>query len=188
MNDIKQQSIRLKSLLLKEDPLNPDELLELKNNAILLVDIGYEYVESGKYEEAYKLFSMGMSVDNTDPDILNGLGITLCEMGRYMESKTILQKAVYADPKDAITLANIAGVCWELEEYEEAIYFYHQALNEDPGIEEIYFNLINLYIESDMLYMAYITALEFVKIFPDSDEAQGLLDDILINLALCTSI
>lgn len=188
MNDIKQQSTSLRSLILKEGPLNPEELLELKNNSILLIDMGYEYVESGKYEEAYRLFTMGMSVDNSDPDILNGLGITLCELGRFHESKTILLKAINADPGDAVTLANIAGVCWELEEYDEAIYYYHQALKEDPEIEEIYFNLINLYIESDMLYMAYITALTFVKKFPENDEARCLLEDILINLALCNSI
>ena len=184
MNDIKQQSNRLQSLLHKDTPLNSEEISELKNNSILLIDMGYECVESGEYEEAYELFSMGRSINNTDPDILNGLGITLCEMGRYRESRDILKEAIKTEPHDAITLANLAGVCWETEDYDEAIYYYHMALKEDAQIEEIYFNLINLYIESDMLYVAYITALEFIKVFPDNIEAKELIDDILINLAL----
>jgi Tfp pilus assembly protein PilF len=184
MNDSKQLN-SLKNLLLKEGLLNPDELSEFKNNPILLIDIGYECVEQGKYEQAYELFKMGMSMDNSDPDILNGLGITLCEMGKFDESKTVLLQALQSTPEDAITLANIAGVCWEMESYDEAIYYYHQALKNDSDIEEIYFNLINLYMENDMLHIAYITALDFVKAFPQSKDASDLLNDILINMALC---
>ena len=117
MNDSKQLN-NLKNLLIKEGLLNSDELSEIKNNPILLIDIGYEYVEQGDYEQAYKLFSMGMSIDNSDPDILNGLGITLCEMGKFEESKNVLEKALQNSPDDAITLANIAGVCWEMENYD----------------------------------------------------------------------
>ncbi|HOW81859.1 MAG TPA: tetratricopeptide repeat protein [Spirochaetota bacterium] len=184
MNDIKQQN-NLKNLLFKEGLPNPETLSELRNNPILLIDIGYEYVEQGEYEQAYELFRMGMSIDNTDLDIVNGLGITLCEMGKFEESKQVLEQALKNNPNDAITLANIAGVCWEIEDYDRAIYYYHQALQNDSEIEEIYYNLINLYMDNDMLHIAYITALEFVKAFPDSQDAKDLLNDILINMALC---
>ena len=58
-----------------------------------------------------------------------------------------------------MTLANLAGVCWEMGEPEQAIYHYNQSLDINPDIEEIHFNLINLYIETGALYMAYMSCL-----------------------------
>lgn len=161
-----------------------EELNELRENPSLLVDTGYEYVEMGEYDKALKLFSIGAMLNNSDPEILNGLGITLCELGKLKMSKQVLERSCRLNPDDAITLANLAGVCWEMGEDEEALYHYSRSLEINSDIEEIHYNLINLYIETGALYMAYISCLNFLEQFPDDEEAQELLDEIILNLAI----
>jgi tetratricopeptide (TPR) repeat protein len=182
-----RSSKKINSLILKEMQIGPEELSELRENPSLLIDTGYEYVEMGDYENALKLFSIGVLLDNTDPDILNGLGITLCEMGNYKKSKEVLKRSCRLNPNDAVTLANLAGVCWEMGELEQSIYYYNKSLQINPIIEEIHYNLINLYIETGALYMAYISCLNFLEQFPGEEEASELLNEIILNLAISLS-
>ncbi len=173
-----------KDVSLKERNSDRDEFSELKEDRYKLIDRGYEYVESGDYHQAYRLFCMGTSLDNTDVEILNGLGIALCELGKLDESRQVLERAARLHSDDAITFANLAGVYWEVENYDLAIYFYNRALKIDSEVEETYFNLINLYIEIGALYMAFIVCCEYIEKFPEDDEARELMDDIILNLAI----
>ncbi len=175
---------KINSLVLKEMQIGLEELSELRENPALLIDTGYEYVEMGDFDKALKLFSIGAMLDGTDPDILNGLGITLCELGKFKKSKQVLERSIKLNPNDAVTLANLAGVCWEMGEPEQAIYYYTRSLEINQDIEEIHFNLINLYIETGALFMAYIACLTFVEQFPEDFEAKELMEEIILNLAI----
>lgn len=175
---------KINSLVLKEMQIGLEELSELRENPSLLIDTGYEYVEMGDYDKALKLFSIGAMLNSTDPDILNGLGITLCELGRYKKSKQVLERSVRLNPNDAVTMANLAGVCWEMGEPEQAIYYYNKSLEVNKDIEEIHFNLINLYIETGALFMAYISCINFMERFPKDEEARELMEEIILNLAI----
>lgn len=182
MNDNSRNT--LKDIPFKERISERDEFSELRDDQFKLIDRGYEYVESGDYQQACKLFSMGASLDNTDTEILNGLGIALCELGKLEESRQILERAARLHPDDAITFANLAGVYWEMEEYDQAIYHYHQSLKIDNEIEESYYNLINLYIETGALYIAFMLCGEYAEKFPNDEDAKELMDDIILNLAI----
>jgi tetratricopeptide (TPR) repeat protein len=78
----------------------------------------------------------------------------------------------------------MAGVLWEQGDYHSAIYYYSKSLELDPEIEEIYFNLINLYMEAGMLFMALATCNEYIQKFPEDEEALLLRDDIILNLGI----
>ncbi len=175
---------KLKEIPFKERNSERDEFSELGDDQFKLIDRGYEYVESGDYQQAYKLFCMGASLDNTDVEILNGLGIALCELGKLDQSRQILERAARLHPDDAITYANLAGVYWEIENYDKAIYYYHQSLEIDNEIEETHFNLINLYLETGALYMGFILCCDYAEKFPEDKDAKELMDDIILNLAL----
>jgi tetratricopeptide (TPR) repeat protein len=175
---------KINSLVLKEMQIGMEELSELRENPSLLIDTGYEYVEMGDYDKALKLFSIGAMLNSADPDILNGLGITLCELGKYKQSKQVLERSVRLNPNDAVTMANLAGVCWEMGEPEQAIYYYNKSLEVNEDIEEIHFNLINLYIETGALFMAYISCINFMERFPQDEEAKELMEEIILNLAI----
>jgi tetratricopeptide (TPR) repeat protein len=127
---------------------------------------------------------MGAASNHRDPDILNGLGITLCEMGRLHESRQVLKIAVDITPDDAITLANMAGVLWEMNDYEEAIHFYRKSLEADPEIEETHYNLINLYMETGSLFMAFIHCQDLINMNGESEEAREMMEDIILNLGI----
>lgn len=178
MNDHKRYSEKLKQILSKE------ELLIFKKDTYSLVDFGYEYVDIGEYRKAFQLFNIGMRINGYDPDILNGLGISLCELGRLKSSLLILQKAASLYPDDAITLANLAGVYWETCEFEKSVYYYQKSIDLDPTIDESHFNLINLYYDMGSLHMAYICCLNFLKHRPDNPSAISLRDEILLNLGI----
>ncbi len=174
----------LKDILLLENYHDSDELLMLRNNTVELIDRGYDYIDNCEYSKAFKIFAAGASVDKKDPDILNGLGISLCEMGLLKEARQVLEYAIQLHPDDPVIFANIAGVLWEQGEYDSAIYYYSRAIDIDPDIEETFFNLINLYIETGSLYMALITCARFIDLFPDNEEAIGLRNDIILNLGI----
>jgi len=174
----------LNSLILKKIPIGPEELSELKNNPSLLIDTGYEYLEFGQIREAFNIFSLGVSIDKKNPEALNGLGITLCELGKLDKSKIILERALRMNPDDSITLANLAGVCWEKGDFHLAIYYYNRSIELNPGIEDIYLNVINLYLDTGYLFTAFISCSDFLNRFPKNEEANDLFDEIILNLSI----
>ena len=176
--DIKRFNERLKKILTTE------ELSVFRKDRYSLIDFGYDYVDIGQYRKAFELFSIGVKLNGYDPDILNGIGISLCELGRFRSSVGILEKAVNLYPEDAIILANLAGVYWEIGVYEKAIHYYTRSLRLDPEISETHFNIINIYYEMGDLYMAFIACLDYLKIAPDDKQALELRDDIILNLGI----
>ncbi len=178
MKDIKRYKDKIVSIL------TSDELLEFNRDSSSIIDFGYEYVEIGDYRRAFKLFSIGARLHESDPDILNGLGIALCELGRFRASRQVLEKAAALYPDDAVTLANLAGVYWEEADFEKAIHFYARSLEIENCIPETHFNLINVYYELGDLFMAYIACLNLLKVCPDDEQAIELRNDILLNLGL----
>lgn len=174
----------LKDVLLLDNHHDSDELMMLRDNPLQLIDKGYDYIDRCEYSKAFKVFTAGAGVDKKDPDILNGLGICLCEMGMLKEARQVLEYAIHIHPDDPVIFANMAGVLWEQTDYNNAIYYYTRAIEIDPEIEETFFNLINLYIETGSLFMALITCTKFIETFPHSEEAAGLRNDIIMNLGI----
>jgi len=166
----------------KEISFDPDNLFV--DNQFDFIDRGYEFLELGKYKEAIELFSLSLADDDTNIDLLNGLGIAFCEIGRYRESFLILNRAARLHPDDPITYANLAGTYWELNQYEKAQFYYKKSIDCEPEIEETYINLTYLYLEMDMMYPALITCFDLLKEFPDSDEGKELFEEIISDLAL----
>ncbi|MDY6968373.1 MAG: tetratricopeptide repeat protein [Spirochaetota bacterium] len=149
-----------------------------------LIDLGFEYIEQNDFLNAFKVFKFGIKIDETNPDMLYGLGMSLCELGRYKASRIVFEKSVEIYPEDAIALANLAGAYWEEGEYNKAIHFYYRSLEIDSNIIETHLNLINLYYEKDDLYMAYITSLNLLELFPTNKQAKELRDDIIMSMAI----
>ncbi len=178
MNDIKQYSERLKKIL------SAEELTIFRKDRYSLIDFGYDYVDIGQYRKAFELFNIGVKLNGYDPDILNGIGITLCEMGRYKASVSILEKASQLYPDDAIILANLAGVYWEICEHEKALHYYYRSLRLDPSINDTHYNIISVYYEMGELLMAYISCLDYLEKFPPDEQIIELRNDIILNLGI----
>ncbi len=164
--------------------IQKEQWCEIDNDTSAIAETGFDYIESGEYDKAIKLLSFGLTIDNTDIDLLNGLAIALCEEGNYKKSKAVIEMALEIDPEDAITLGNLAAVYWEQDETELAIHYYNKAIENEYDIDDLYINLINLYIETDAMYMAFITAQRFREIFPKNAEIDELIQDIILNMAI----
>lgn len=158
--------------------------IDIPNDPQDIADIGYEFIEMGMYREAYQCFCYGIALDDADPDLLNGLGISLCELGEFDKSRIILDRSLRIDPSNPITLANIAAVCWEQELYDQCVYYYNRSLEYGRDIEETHLNLINCYLEMGLLYMAFLACNDFMKLFPDHEEGKELMDDIILNMGI----
>jgi tetratricopeptide (TPR) repeat protein len=173
-----------KELAYKEPSQTNDELEQLKDNPGAIVDRAYEYLEDSEYLMALNLLSYCLTIDDKDPEILNGIGVALCELGELAQSKIILERAIRYHPNDALSYANLAGVYWEYDDYEKAIFYYKKSIDLDPEISDSYYNLTNLYAEIGLTYMAFITCHEFVENFPDDSEGKELMDSVMLDLAL----
>lgn len=178
MNDTSTYKARLKGIL------STDELKNFSKDNESIIELGYDCVDSGDFRKAFQLFSIGARIKKIDPDILNGLGISLCELGKLKSSRKILEKAASLYPEDAITLANLAGVYWELNDYDKAKFYYYQSIQYDATITEAHINLINLYFEGNELYMAFITCNNFLKQYPEDPEALELMEEIILQIGL----
>jgi len=178
MRNQKVYTDKLKKILTK------DEFIQFKKDKFSLIDFGYKYVDEGDFKRAFKVFNIGIKLNGSDPDILNGIGVSLCELGRLNSSRLILIKTMKLYPEDAITLANIAGVYWKEENFDKAIYFYNQSIQIDPFVEETHINLINIYYERGDLFMSYISSLNFQKIFPNNEQAKEILNDVILDIGI----
>ncbi|MCL1911045.1 MAG: tetratricopeptide repeat protein [Leptospirales bacterium] len=155
-----------------------------KKDSDPLIEKAYELIEKENYEKAFELFAFGASIDNENVEVLNGLGITLCEMGRLDESRIIFERALRMNDNNPATYANIAGVYWHLGDYEKALYCYQRAIDIDPSIEEVHYNIVNLYMDMNALYPALMRCSDFCEKFPQDPEGAELLSDIMLNLAI----
>jgi tetratricopeptide (TPR) repeat protein len=73
--------------------------------------------------------------------VLLSEGTILAQLGRYEEAKEILQQYVAQKPEDPVGLNNFGTVLLALGENEGAALVLQQALELDPSIQGLYFNL-----------------------------------------------
>ncbi len=178
---------KIKTILQKDHTLGVDEIKEISNNPFHLIDTGYEYVELGQYEKALTLFNIGLGIDDSDVEILNGLGIALSELDKLEEAIIVLKRALRLNPNDTITMANLASVYWQMGDLDKAIHYYNNAIQLETPIEELYSNIINIYLDAGYFAMAYSNCIEYLKYYPDNPEANELLAETMISLALTSN-
>lgn len=164
--------------------LSREELDAVEKDVDEMIDLGYDYVESGNYEKAYNLFTTNMQISGSSPDALNGLAISLAELGHCDKALEVMSYAVKLYPHDPVTLSNIAGIYWENYDYEKAVHYYTRSLKVNPLIIDNHFNLINTYYECGDIYMAYLSSCTLCELFPNDEEAIQIRNDILIDLAI----
>ena len=66
-----------------------------------LVTRGKECMTAGRFDEALGFFEEALSMDKTDPDLWNHVGIALRSLGRYEESVRCFEESLKIDPRDS---------------------------------------------------------------------------------------
>ena len=65
-----------------------------------LSKIGKKQLEDGQYEDALSSFERAISLNQSDPDLWNLMGIVLRSLGRYDEAVECFNKSLEIDPRD----------------------------------------------------------------------------------------
>jgi Tfp pilus assembly protein PilF len=99
------------------------------------------FTEQGKFDKAFKEINLAISLDDTNPDILNDKGVLLQKMGNFKEAVQALLLALQYDPKFKDALNNL-GICLcSLSLYKEAKDAFQKAVDIDPKFFASHCNL-----------------------------------------------
>lgn len=140
------------------------------------VNLAMQLNRKGENTEAAKILRQ---VVDEQPGIFEfsySLGLLLAEMGNYQEASTYLGKAAdgmpgYTRPRYNQALALLKQQKWE--EGEQALL---QALRQEPGNQEYFMTLVNLYLNFRMVEKARRVATMVLERVPDHQQARELLE------------
>ncbi|MBN1501139.1 MAG: tetratricopeptide repeat protein [Spirochaetes bacterium] len=167
--------------------LSGDELERIVKNTDSLIDIAYDLIEIEEYENSLDLLTYCYELHGFTPDLLNGLAVAYSEMDQSHKALRIMKKASDMYPDDAVTLANTATLFWENGDYAKAIYYYNLAIKENNTLLDAYINLINLHYECGDIFIAFITCLKILQVFPDDRQILDLRDELIFDMAISFS-
>lgn len=130
-------------------------------------NIGTNYFDQYQYKKAKKYMSDALELQDSYSTALNNLGAVSENQGRYTDAE-----AYYLSTYDseigysAITLRNLANLHRKKGNIKRAVYYYEQALLENPNDVNIYFDYSDLLMEESIdikkaeAFLAYAIELE----------------------------
>ncbi len=167
--------------------LSNDEINSIVKNTDSLIDIAYDLIEIEEYENSLDLLKYSYELHGFTPDLLNGLAEVYSEMDDSNTALRIMKKAADMYPNDAVTLANTATLFWENGDFAKGIYYYNLAIKENSTLLDAYINLINLHYECGDIFIAFITCLKILQVFPNDRQILELRDELIFDMAISFS-
>ncbi len=136
--DYRKMISRVKEVgLLSHNP-NPDSIKALEER-------GRALIESGKHEEALKIYEEGIKRSNGSSSLYFNLGMCLYEGGRYAEAAQAYSNALDINPEVLEIHYYLGAALTEMRQYDDAIEAYKSALRIKPSDGEIYYSLASIY-------------------------------------------
>lgn len=117
-----------------------DEMAKLKNIE------GLQACQRGDYETAIGLFTAAAEHEQK-PEVYNNLGRALYWSGRYNMALKAYRKAEAMGGRNAALLSNIGDVYRQVGQHDRAMDYYFDALDEQPDLARVHYELGNLYIK-----------------------------------------
>lgn len=123
------------------------EEIEAKTKELiqLLETEGRQRLESGKYEQAEKIFLQIIEQDPNNDVVYKNLGNAAFNQGKLEEAETYYKQGLSLSPNDAITYYYLAIVLHQQDKLEDAIACYRQFLSVNPNSSEALNNLGNAF-------------------------------------------
>lgn len=107
--------------------------LQLKEDAIVLYEIGKENQAKGKYNDALIAYEKALMLDEENPDIYNGLGVIYSLQGEYVMAISLINEAIKLAPMASYLHNNLGYVYLLQQQFVEAAGAFERALQLDPG-------------------------------------------------------
>jgi Tfp pilus assembly protein PilF len=115
------------------------------NNYLAYHNLGFAYIELGRYNEAIEVCKQAIRIRSDDSKAHNNLGVAYGCLGRYDESIENCKEAIKIKPNYAKAHYNLGTAYMQTGRYNEAIESYKQAIKIEPDYAPTYCNLGYIY-------------------------------------------
>ncbi len=105
--------------------------------------------QSGKLDEAEKLYEAVLAAQPDQADALALLGVVCGMQGDSAKAVTLIEKAVRLDPKSALFKFHLGNVLMSEKKFREAAVAFRQAVVLQPALAQAHYNLANALRASD---------------------------------------
>jgi len=114
-----------------------------EGNHLAHKNLGVEFAEQGRYEEAVDQYVKSAKIKSNDADLHYNLGNALGELEKWDDAVRMYEKALKIDPGHVPTYFNLGNAYAKREQYEQAIDLYTKALKHHPDHTGAVVNLGN---------------------------------------------
>ena len=142
------------------------EIQEVKTDELLTK--AKNFVDSGNFIQAERLFIDLIKLDNKNLSAYQGLGDLYSRQKNYDHAKEICEYVLKVDPKNSDTLAQLSEICRLNSELKEALDYSQKALREEPNSPKFLDNLLEISIILKDKRLAKETYQKLKKINPDN--------------------
>lgn len=95
----------------------------------------------GEYDQAVLAYSRALTLDGTNPDIYNNLGVCLRAQGKLSAASACYRRALILKPNDAGVLSNLGNTLRDMSDLRSAIACLSRAVRNAPQSPEAVYNL-----------------------------------------------
>ena len=140
-------------------------------------NLGALYLRQHEYRNAIAILKRGLEVDRSMHSANILLGIAYYEAGEYTEARQPLESAVRANPKDNNAEFYLAKTLIKLQDFGLAATHLQELTKREPGNQEIWYMLGNVYIQLSEEALARVDAIN-----PDSVLSHEIRGDIMASM------
>jgi protein O-GlcNAc transferase len=138
-----------------------------------------QHQQTGRLDEAEKLYRQILALHPDSADALHLLGILCAQLGRHQEGVKLIRQAISHRPSVAGFHANLGHALFAGKSFEEAAEAYEEAARLNPKDAEMQIHLGTSLKESGRLEEAVTCARQALRLNPKSAKAEFLLGAIL---------
>jgi tetratricopeptide (TPR) repeat protein len=161
--------VALQGLMERPDDVS---LLRLAGGAALELDL----------DDAVTYLQRAAQLSPDDADAWRSLGIALANEGRTQEAVAAFQRAVDLNPDSHDALSDLGHALYIIGQEQEAIALLVRAAEREPGNISTLRGLTEMYLETDRLPLALVTARKIVHWQPDDVLATLDIADLSLTL------
>jgi tetratricopeptide (TPR) repeat protein len=135
--------------------------------ALLWLEIGWEAVQAGKYEQSLSAFQEAIRLKPDYAKAWYNLGYAYNRLGQYDKAISAFQEAIRLKPDFIDAWVNLGNAYNRLEQYDKAISAFQEAIRLKPDFIGAWVNLGNTYNSLEQYDKAISAYREAIRLKPD---------------------
>ncbi len=140
--------------------------------------LGMIYLRQGQFGKAESIYKKLTATITDDPIFYSNLGMALFSQKKLEEARIYYLKALELDETRPARFFSLAQILYELNEFEDALKNFRKAVDMDPENLDYLLTMAHFFIDREMIPDAKQLLSEILLAFPDSEEAQGMLQKL----------